>query len=336
MKNWIKKTLLSLCTILLIIASINFFIDPYWTFNHNNKYNSIQRGTNERQQKANYIYFTSKTYNAVLLGSSRTTYMNRHSFSNMNVFNFSATAMRPQEYITYIDFVIDNAKQPIDTIILGMDFFGYLDYGLFKFDNAPSIVSNTKSFLYRWKLLLSFDALNTSFKNIRDTLKNKTEDNYDRDEVKHRKVKKVNIESFKKYVMKDAKIYTREEYSSKPNINFKEIISHIKEKYNNKKIIVYTTPVSQPLFDEMIKSGHLNDYKDWLRDLINTFGEVHHFMYPNIISQNYWKYFADSNHVYPRTNHILAQQIITNYTFQKIDFGILLNKQNIEEFLNSI
>lgn len=331
MKKWFKTYLFILIICLICILNFNFFMDPFWTFSHNHKYNSVQKGTNERQQKANYIYFTENKYDTLLLGSSRTTYMNPHSFSPLKVFNFSASGMRPHEYFTYIDFIIKDAKQPIDNIILAVDFFGYLDYGLYKFDNPDSIVNNTTSPYYRWKMLLSFDLLTNSFKNLRDYLKNPDySDRYTRDLVKSYH-KRDNLEAQKIQVAKDIKIYANSEYSGKANKNYYELFNKIKSKYPQKNFIVYTTPVSYPLFEEMIRLGHQENYKQWLTYLVEIFGEVHHFMYKNSISTDYINYFADSNHAYPDTNNLIAQTIIHKQNFVN-DFGLVLTKDNIQIF----
>ena len=89
-QKWIKKYVLITIFILSFIDLINYIMDPFWTFNHSHKFNNFQKGINERQQKSNYIYFTDKKYDTLLLGSSRTTYMNPNSFENYKVFNYSA------------------------------------------------------------------------------------------------------------------------------------------------------------------------------------------------------------------------------------------------------
>ena len=91
--------------------------------------------------------------------------------------------MRPQEYKVFIDFAIKDSNQPIDTIILAVDFFGYLDNKLFKYNQGPKIIENTKSLFYRWKNLFTFDALEASLKNLKDYFKNKA-DRYTRELIK--------------------------------------------------------------------------------------------------------------------------------------------------------
>lgn len=336
MRKWVKINLIVLGSVLLFIGAFNLFMDPFWCFEHKHRYNQFQKGMNERQQKANKIYFTSEKYNSLLLGSSRTTYMNQNDFQNLKVFNFSATGMRPQEYKTYIDFVINDTKQPIDTIILGTDFFGYLSYGAFMYDNAPLITNTTKLPYYRWKVLFSFDALNNSFKNFRDYLNpNNHTDRYNRDNVKNRVRFPINA-GRNQQIQIDVKIYANEEYSSGPNPKFISLMSAIKEDYKDKKFIIYTTPISEPLFKELIKKGHYQDYENWLRTLVSIYGEVHHFMYLNSVSKNYLEYFADSNHAYVETNKLIAAEITNNPIEIPNDFGMLLTKENLEEKLKEL
>lgn len=326
--------------ILISISAFNLFMDPFWCFEHKHRYNQFQKGVNERQQKANKIYFGSKKYSTLLIGSSRTTYMNQNSFQGMYVYNFSAAGMRPQEYLTYINFIINDAHQPIQNIIIGMDFLGYLNYGSFMFNNASSVVKTTKSHLYRWKLLLSYDAFDNSLRNMRDYLNpKKHSDRYNRDNVKSRfKIPVVgNKEQQLLAIQKDVLSYSRAEYSSQPNPEFSHIIHTIKEDHHDKQFILYTTPISEPLFRELIYKGHYTDYENWLRNLVSIYGKVYHFMYINSVSKNYLEYFADSNHAYPETNELIAHKI-TFAEDPKIphDFGIILTPENIEAVLTQL
>jgi hypothetical protein len=58
-------------------------------------------------------------------------------------------------------------------------------------------------------------------------------------------------------------------------------------------------------------------------------------MYSNVVTKEYLSYFADSNHAYTNTNHLLARQIMQNYDVQK-GFGMILTKENIEEKLKEL
>ena len=73
-----------------LFALFNYTIDPLWTFGSSNRYNNAQPGFDERQLKTNRAYFGGlKQYDALMLGSSRGTYINQHDFKTMKLFNYS-------------------------------------------------------------------------------------------------------------------------------------------------------------------------------------------------------------------------------------------------------
>lgn len=330
MKKWIVKFLSIALFCLVCVGALNYWMDPFWVFNHSHKYNSIQKAVNERQQKTNYIYFTQNKFDTLLLGSSRTTYAHSSSFLPLNVFNYSASGMRPHEYLAFIDFAINDSKQPIENIIIAMDFFGYLDGALSKFRNPSDITNSTKMPYYRYKILFSFSSFNNSIKNLRDNLKNKIDDRYDRNLVRTR-IQKENVE---KEIKNDLEHYAKNAYAHTALANYKGLIKEIKNKYDDKKFIIYTTPISTPLFNKMLELEHIDNYKNWLRDLVEVFEEVHHFMYINSVTNDYNNYFADSNHAYPKTYDIVAKTVLQRKNIIN-DFGIILTKDNLEEFLSS-
>jgi hypothetical protein len=334
-KKWLKKYLSTLFILLSLIGGLNLFMDPFWCYPIDHPFNNIQKGSNERQQKSNQLYFLSKQYDSLLIGSSRTTYMNRHDFEKMDVFNYAAPGMRPQEYRTFLNFAINDCEQPIQNIIIGMDFFGFLDYGAFMFNDAPGVVKNSKSSLYRYKILLSYDATLTSFKNLRDYMNSKIPpDRYNRDNVKSSFVRPVDSTNIDQRIYQDALRYAREEYSSHPNPEYNMIINQLKNQFRNQNFIIFTTPVSAPLFQQLIQTGHYENYENWLRSLVKTFGKVHHFMYLNSVANNYNRYFADCNHGYTDTYTLIAHKISEkeNALIPK-DFGMILTPQNVESKL---
>ena len=63
--NFIKGFFLLTILFLSIIASFTFLMDPFWTFSHSHKLNSLQKSSNEREQKSNLLYFQNKQYNSL-------------------------------------------------------------------------------------------------------------------------------------------------------------------------------------------------------------------------------------------------------------------------------
>ena len=112
MKKWLNRTFLTISFSVFIIAIINYIMDPLWTFEHEHPYNQHQRGSKERQQKSHTLYFQDHKYNTLLLGSSRTAFSNQKLwFKDGEVFNYGASDMQPTEYLSYINFAINEAKQ---------------------------------------------------------------------------------------------------------------------------------------------------------------------------------------------------------------------------------
>ena len=66
----------------------------------------------------------SGQFDAVLFGSSRSTYIDQRDFAPWRMFNHAVNAMWPREYQAYLDhFTAVNGRAP-DLVVLGVDFFG--------------------------------------------------------------------------------------------------------------------------------------------------------------------------------------------------------------------
>ena len=124
MKSYKTFTFFSLIIIVLgSIMSFNFYIDPLWTFNHSNPYNDVQTVIDERQQKVNRIHYQPFEYDTLLIGSSRTTYINQNDFQDMNVYNFAASDLAFKEYKSFINYAKSENDGEFKRIIIGVDFF---------------------------------------------------------------------------------------------------------------------------------------------------------------------------------------------------------------------
>lgn len=305
-------------------------MDPMWVFNHDHQYNNYQESPNERQQKANKLYFTDKKYDTLLLGSSRTTYMNQENWKNYNAFNFSVGDLLSDEYSTLIDFAINDSNQPIKTVIIGADFFGYfLVAGKNKLETKNAL-NTSKSNNYRYKLLLSADTTRLSLKNIRNYFMSSKHVNvYSRSNIKHLSKRSNHTQRLPLMIKDDLRAFGTLKKEQSNEDYFVKTLSQLKKKYPKVKFIVFTTPVSLPLFNQIIKNGLYTTYESWLKDLVSIFGEVHHFMYKSHLSINYSEYFDDSHHTFSSTQDILVDAINKNNN----DLDIILNKDNIDRKL---
>ena len=57
----------------------------------------------------------------------------------------------------------------------------------------------------------------------------------------------------------------------------------------------------------------------------------------NSITNDYSKYFMDYHHVYPEYTHLIVDKLQDiNATSSNKDFGIILNKENINEYIKNL
>lgn len=334
-KKWVKLFLSTVLAVIGLFALFNYTIDPLWTYCHSNRYNNAQPGFNERQLKTNRAYFCGlEQYDALLLGSSRVTYINQHDFKTMKVFNYSGVAMYPIEYKKWIQQAKKIKGDSFKTILIGVDFFGSND-GAFgkqqiKETPAPShYLDTSSSFMYRYKMLFTMDTLDKSIEAIEHSKHLGTID-YTRDNVKQT----IRISDARKQqaIHHQRSLYGNLVYGKGYHYNTKvrHYFETIKKENPGTRFIIFTTPISADLFKMLVQRGNLPDYKRWLTMLVDVFGEVYDFMGINTITQDPTNY-TDLHHFYPEFGTLIADRVtgVSNSKLPK-DFGSLLNKQNLK------
>jgi hypothetical protein len=331
---WTLLFFLTAFTVLSLTAFFNYAMDPFWCFNFSHGYNSVQLCLNEREQKINAISFRPFNYTGLLIGDSRVTYMNQSSFKNHKIFNLSVSNLGLNEVIPLIQCAEKKRKNSFEKIYMGVNFFSY-------FTPETKYISNNslslkKTLSTRLYVLFNMDMLKFSYRTFKSQFDRKVftgngERIYTYDNIAQpleripSEVKKITEESIKKH--------KRETYI--PNKKFEEYLVSIKKAFPNSKITVFTTPVSEPLFNFIIEA-HADDYKNWLRTLVNTYDEVYHFMYLHPLTQDYTTNFVDSHHYLPNLGDIMIKKMEEEKnSFNFDDFGILLNKENLEKYLKS-
>jgi len=340
-KKWVRYFLTIVFSTISLFALFNYTIDPLWTFCHSNQYNNAQPGFDERQLKTNRAYFCGlKKYDALLLGSSRTTYINQHDFKTMKVFNYSGVAMYPNEYKDWVKQAKEIKGSDFKTVIIGADFFGSNGgpFGQMQMNQTPKpshYLAISKSMLYPYKMLFMKDTLEKSFESIKHS-KNLGTIDYSRINVKQ--TIRISKQRKKQAINHQTGLYTHQVYGAgyKFNPKLKEYFQTLKKENSKTKFIIFTTPINIDLFKILVQSGRLDDYKKWLTLLIEEFGEVYDFMGINSITKNRDNY-ADLHHFYPEFGTLIADRItgVKNRKLPK-DFGILVNKKNLKLHLKSI
>lgn len=335
-KKWINLFIKFSFLIILFIVSINYIIDPLWTFSHSNKFNNNQDDFNEREQKSNFIFNNGlKDFNGILLGSSRTTFINQNDFRNMEIYNYATNAMKPHEYKDYINFAKKIKNEDFEYIIIGLDFFGTNLLSEIKIEKPQYYITTTQSLFYKYKMLLSFSTFKKSFKNIKNSLFGVSLF-YDRNNIKYQSVVS-ELERMKKFssnMISQTSNFSGTKYIY--NNEYLNILKELKKENSNTKFIIFTSAITSDLLVSILKNGKkVNEYERWLKETLEVFGEINHFMTINSITRNLNNY-PDADHAYPNIVSLIAKRISKkNGDDMPKDFGILLTKENIDNYLEN-
>jgi hypothetical protein len=341
-KTWMVKVFLGIALLTGILGAFNIWMDPFWCFTHSHRFNSYQGSIDERQQKSNYLASRKPDYNAVILGASRDVQINQNDFKGVKAFNYAVSAMSPLEFKGYLEFFKTVAGWP-DLIILGCN-FSHTNDKLKPDAKAPEYYTSKASSLpYRLGSQFNFAMLAHSYKNLK--LKYLVGGGgqkgqvayYDRHNIGNLTTYKnpENRRNNRDRQVKDTAHLYREEYAYRESL--KGLMTDIRDTNKGARILVYTTPVSEPYFCVMVKEGRLPEYERWLRDLVDVFGQVWHFEYAHSIARNYDATFCDAHHFYPWVGTLLAHRVSGDADRRiPADFGMLLNAANVDQRLAAL
>lgn len=336
-KAWAIKLVLMLVSLIAGIGGFNYWMDPMWMYGGAHKFNDVQDTINERQQKTNRIKFQPFSPDTVLIGSSRSTYIDQHEFKDMDVYNYSVANMSVKEYESYIAFAKENSSREIKTVIIGLDFFkSSLDQSKAPLSIYPYANTLDEPWV-RWKNIISYDLTRYSFYNLKASIKDEPAfvRTYDRNNVANtiRLSEKEAAEELQKKVEKfKSTFYGNYQY----NPNYKKIMQNVKDQNPDTEFIVFTTPISEPLFQALIDSGAYPHYEKWLRELVEVYGEVYNFMDINTVTKDTSNYF-DGHHFYPEVGTLIAHRLsMQDSPDVPEDFGKKVTRENIDEYLENL
>ncbi|MDD2888471.1 MAG: hypothetical protein PHY66_11785 [Aliarcobacter sp.] len=331
-KKWIKITSLIILSFLLIIASFNYLLDPLWSFN-NFYFTKYKNSYNERVLKTNYLVYSKVKFDGILLGSSRSSLIDTHrKFEEYQIFNYSCASLQISEYEGFINNAkqINHNKLPI--VILGLDFFTYLNGS--KLENNPEkYYEDNKDFFYRFKNLISYDSFKKAKKNLRISDELISERVYDSNYNVF--ISKNSEENNKKNIEESVPKFVKEFYLKESSIeNFSLKLKELKEKFPDTRFVIFTTPITKELFSKIIENKKLYElYENWIKDVVGVFGEVNHFMFINDISTQSSKNFYDGHHTYPFVGDIIYESLISNVSTNNM---MKINNENLDEMVEKL
>lgn len=318
-------------------AGINYWIDPLWQYDHANAFNKIQKVTNEREQKISKMHYGRHDYDTLLVGSSRSTYIHPSAFEDWDVFNFSVANLSIREVYSFM--LYSQTQLPdLERYLVGVDFFKSSEQ---EAGTAKALTNYEKKIdkpFYRTRNLLSLDSLDISLQNFVKSAKGTVDEDrlYNRNgEAFARKLTKEEVEE-----STSLKIERFEEEFYGSNYTYYDqypfILQKIKDAAGDDPLTVYTTPISTELFASLVSTGLLDEYEQWIRDLVDVYGGVWNFMYPNTITNDIMNYY-DGHHFYPEIGTMIAKRIQFPETKEvPADFGVYVTADTLEAHLEEV
>ncbi|MFC6465191.1 hypothetical protein ACFP65_09470 [Marinilactibacillus sp. GCM10026970] len=342
-KTWVITLLLSVMIFLILIITFNTFVDPNWSFNHSNRFNAVQVSSNFRKSKANYLKYKPDTYNTLLLGSSRIEFINQEHF-NEKTFNYGVPSAAYQEFESIIDFVIEQQDGiELEKIIIGLDFFITREENgadIYNQSLLTEALTNVSDDSFRYKELLSIDTFFNSIENSYYSLNkyfgsDKNISYRNRNNVGF--AKKYSVKETEDNMKKRIEFFrnTRYDESYIYNTNYKEELFILKNKYPNTEFVVFTNPITIELFETLKEENKEDEFKRWIRETVEVFGEVHNFIGNNSVTSDKENY-QDSDHYYPHVGDYITYYLDGKLNEVPSDFGTEINKENIDEELSKL
>ena len=188
--------------------------------------------------------------------------------------------MLPGEYEDYIAYFRKINRTRLDSLYIGLDFFTTNTKSPIKNEKPSTYFERTGQKFYRFKTTVSFDTMRAYVKKYRDTSYYYQFDRIDGVTVFRKgvsydmsKLLKDRIELFRKH------FYSSENY--KYDTTFRKICETIRDRNSDVRLVVFTTPVSKPLFETLVRGGRFEDYCRWIREAVAAFGGIYNFMYIN-------------------------------------------------------
>lgn len=314
---------------MVALISFNLFIDPLWISSHKNKFNYLQPGVNERLQKTSLLTYNQKIRNidALLLGSSRTTYVDPRDFKKNTVFNYACSSLLISEYEKYIDYA-KNLNKNINTIVLSLDFW---QSGVFAAKVDKPYESLQHKLLFILKNYSLYSTLKISNMVLRQSLRNS---------IEHRSYNRNFIVESEKQAEEDV-IYRAQKraltYYDKYTYDsiYLKYLREIKEKNIGMNFIVYTTPLSEPFLMKIFSNKKLQKaYYLWIENIATVFDRVFFYTFKNELATRYSEKSMDGDHFYPDILKDIIEHIENNR--QDSNNSIILTPKNYKNKIKLI
>lgn len=314
------------------IAGVVYAMDPTWCFGTAHAPNHRQQAFDERRQKTNLMVRRPPDYDAVLLGSSRVTYVDRRDFVGVRVLNYAASEMRPEEYAGFVANAAAHAGRPPRVVFVGLDFDGTSAHR--RPGAAPLLaatyLADARDPFGGLKTLVSADALDQALADFRLNRGRADRAWYDADHVKHVRDDEDDRALMARFLHQERSFRRIYRFGYRYDPAYAANLRALRAAFPDTRFVAFTTPVSAPLFEAMIDEGRLPDYRRWLTEAVDVFGEVTHFMPPSEITRTP-RHFADVNHLRPEVCRLIARRLTAGEV--RPGFGVVLTRAVLARYL---
>ena len=333
---------------LLLVGLFNYSIDPYGVFN-TKQYNRINQAKPEQLKNTRFFKAVDVTRIkpiTVFLGSSRTEYGLEPTVSSLNnnqpTYNLAFGAATTYELLRYLEHTIYNQPK-LELVILGLDEFMFNE--LHQESSGFSEKRLEKKHLTIKDAIdstLSLQALAASYETIKFNQKNPEVKTYtpqgrlyprlidmDNNATQYRFAQSLGVyfNSFPQYKL-----------SKKSLDNLQKIVDLCKK--HNIDLKIFISPVHATRLETIYGAGHWEMYEEMKREIVKIapvwdFSGYHEITTEQI--DNNMRNYIDDSHYRKEIGDLVINRILStsNETVPK-DFGILVDRDNIETHLQQI
>ncbi len=312
---------------ILGVAIVNFVVDPFCFFGPSNNLVTRKFLFDERTQKTNYVMHSTGQYDGLLLGSSRTAFVDPTTFTSGTFFNYAASGMLPREYEGFIQLF--RKWNTIKTVVIGFDFFATnVNQGAYNPKQAHFYESQAS-----YRDLLNYKGLHYSRVSFSCSIRGETCDERSYTQVFTRTWNRWVPSERARRLEIQLKQYATTYYGS--NFEFdnslQENLRQLRYKNPGIKFIAFTTPDSAELFKLMIDQGLSSEYVRWIETLYQHFDEVYDFMGVSSVTSNEVNYL-DAHHFSPRVGDWIVRRIEGSATGIPPNFGVKITREELENY----
>lgn len=344
-KKWVFLILSFIFICPILIALINYIVDPFKVFGTNFLPETFQE--NQRYLKVKFIDKAHNKYDSYLFGSSRISFTNpkiiEKYIKNSKFYNFTVTSANLEDNFLHIQYLFKKGYK-VKNIYLEVDIDNNIKSSYKKSNNDlmiklhPNVDNSNKIDFYIQylksiainatigKIMVNFkpDRENAFLSDINGTgmgyFKNKEQIINNNPELYYKNENTLNVNKVKR----------KQDYYIKNNINaLKKIIKLCKT--NKTNIIIFITPHNYNSLNKVNEEGYIEFLKE-MSQITNYWD----FSGYNSITTNNYNYYEES-HYRPFIANIIAAKIFSDKTVKvPDDFGLFVTPHNILQHIEDI